>query len=160
MCIKLVTWNKSILWCTVRKTSNYKSIGKLRTSTWSENKFTQPILCSGFFTSSSNKIGSQLTVLLSYYISCHKRIVCHVVGRVFLAHVFTSPSPVLISHRIITVPISPSSLNLQPPWFFFSAGNGWWTLGDEFSWCKHNQFFLASKLYAIWTYFLTKPRNT
>ena len=23
MCIKLVIWNKSILWCTVRKTSNY-----------------------------------------------------------------------------------------------------------------------------------------
>jgi len=24
VCIKLVTWNKSTLWCTVRKTSDYK----------------------------------------------------------------------------------------------------------------------------------------
>jgi hypothetical protein len=47
----------------------HKSISKLRTSTWSENKFTQRTLYSGFFIFSSNKIGSQLTVLLSYYTS-------------------------------------------------------------------------------------------
>jgi hypothetical protein len=139
-----------------------KNATSVNISRWVWKQFYSGYIEVSSFSSLTTKCKLKCAIILLHFPRSphHKWGIYHIVGPAVLFSTLICPRSVLpaIASQL------PSRHHLSicsRHDFFFSTGKGWWSVGDEFSWYNQNQCqFLSSKLYAIWTYFLTNPRNT
>jgi len=106
----------------------------------------------GFFICSSNRNIFHLTILIFHHFSIYSspnfRYVLSSATSFYISR-RQNTAYCVMSHYIISLSTSLSSLYLQSPRFCFSDGNSWRWRGDTLSWCNHSQFTIITKTYVL-----------